>query len=437
MAQLTLMRTPSETALVQAFEAAKASLPGDVESRAQAFEIFNRNGLPHRRVEEFKYTDLRALMREIAPFAATPSATDSAKALAEASAFADVDALQVCFVNGHLVRETVRFDALPEGVEIVPLAEALASGHEWLARLSPVAWAKDNPVYQLNSSFMADGVMLRIAGAVEKPVHLRFVTASNSAVATATRVLVLIEDGASVTLLESHEGSDGAAHQPNDVIELIAGNRTNVHHVRLNGEGDQTLALSTLAVKLGGDAYFNSINVVSGSAVSRHQVFAVLDGENSKAQINGVTMIKAGQHADSTLIVEHAAPHCESRELFKTAIDGDATGVFQGKIIVPHHAQKTDGRMMSAALLLSEGGTMNNKPELEIFADDVQCAHGATCGQLDDDLLFYLMARGLPRKEAESLLVQAFLGEAVEFVENEAARDALIAIVEAWLKARV
>ena len=148
-------------------------------------------------------------------------------------------------------------------------------------------------------------------------------------------------------------------------------------------------------------------------------------------------MIKAGQHADLTLIVEHAAPHCESRELFKTAIDGDATGVFQGKIIVPHHAQKTDGRMMSAALLLSEGGTMNNKPELEIFADDVQCAHGATCGQLDDELLFYLMARGLPRKEAESLLVQAFLGEAVEFVENEAARDALIAIVEAWLKARV
>ena len=133
-------------------------------------------GLPHRRVEEFKYTDLRALMREIAPFAATPSATESAKALAKASAFADVDALQVCFVNGHLVRETVRFDALPEGVEIVPLAEALASGHEWLARLSPVAWAKDNPVYQLNSSFMADGVMLRIAGALSKS---RFICASS------------------------------------------------------------------------------------------------------------------------------------------------------------------------------------------------------------------------------------------------------------------
>ena len=113
-------------------------------------------------------------------------------------------------------------------------------------------------------------------------------------------------------------------------------------------------------------------------------------------------MMKGSQHADTTLVVDHAAPHCESRELFKTVIDGEATGVFQGKIIVRPHAQKTDGRMMSAALLLSEGGAMNNKPELEIFADDVQCAHGATCGQLDEDLLFYLMARGLPRKEAES-----------------------------------
>jgi Fe-S cluster assembly protein SufD len=129
-------------------------------------------------------------------------------------------------------------------------------------------------------------------------------------------------------------------------------------------------------------------------------------------------------------------PHCDSKELFKTVIDDTATGVFQGKIIVRPHAQKTDGRMMSASLLLSDGGTMNNKPELEIFADDVQCAHGATCGQLDEDLLFYLMARGLPRKEAETLMVQAFLGEAVEPVEHEATREALLAVIEGWLKAR-
>ncbi len=436
MADVTLMKTPAETALAQAFESTKSELPGNAESRAQAFEQFYSRGLPHRRVEEFKYTDLRALMREVAPFAGAPSGEETKTALQNAKTLAGIEALEVPFVNGHFVREAVDFHNLPENVEIVPLAEALANGHEWLARLSPVPWANENPVYQLNTSFMADGVMIRVAGPVELPVHLRFVTASASAVATATRVLVVVEEGASVTLLESHESTDGANHQPNDVIELIAGDRTNVQHVRVNAEGDKALALSTLTVKVGGEALFSSINVVAGSAVSRHQVFALLDGENTNLRVNGATMLKGTQHSDSTLVVEHNALHCESRELFKTVIDNEATGVFQGKIIVPHHAQKTDGRMMSAALLLEEGGSMNNKPELEIFADDVQCAHGATCGQLDEDLLFYLMARGLPKKVAESLLVQAFLGEAIEFVENETVREALVGTVEGWLKAR-
>ncbi|WP_262298895.1 Fe-S cluster assembly protein SufD [Microvirga sesbaniae] len=436
MADVTLMKTPAETALAQAFESAKTTLPGTGESRAQAFEQFNSRGLPHRRVEEFKYTDLRTLLREVAPFAGAPSADQARSALEGAKALKGVEALQVPFVNGHFVRDAVDFHGLPENVEIVPMAEALANGHDWLAHLSPVPWANDNPVYQLNTSFMADGVMIRIAGPVATPLHLRFVTAASSAVATATRVLVVVEEDASVTLLETHESTDGANHQPNDVVELIAGDRTNVQHVRVNAEGDKALALSTLAAKIGGDAIFNSINVVAGAATSRHQVFAVLNGENTNLRVNGATMLKGSQHGDSTLVVEHGAPHCESRELFKTVIDNEATGVFQGKIIVPHHAQKTDGRMMSAALLLEEGGSMNNKPELEIFADDVQCAHGATCGQLDEDLLFYLMARGLPKKDAESLLVQAFLGEALEFVENETAREALVETVESWLKAR-
>lgn len=436
MADVTLMKTPAETALVQAFESAKTALPGEAESRAQAFEQFTQRGLPHRRVEEFKYTDLRALLREVAPFAGVPSTDEAKAALANAKALAGIEALQVPFVNGHFVREALDFRGLPENVEIVPLAEALANGHDWLAKLSPVPWANDNPVYQLNTSFMADGVMIRVAGPVEVPVHLRFVTSAASAVATATRVLVVVEEGASVTLLETHESTDGANHQPNDVVEMIAGDRTNVQHVRVNAEGDKALALSTLAAKIGGEAVFNSINVTAGSATSRHQVFAILNGENTNLRVNGATMLKGSQHGDSTLVVEHNALHCESRELFKTVVDNDATGVFQGKIIVPHHAQKTDGRMMSAALLLEEGGSMNNKPELEIFADDVQCAHGATCGQLDEDLLFYLMARGLPKKEAESLLVQAFLGEALEYVENETVRDSLIETVEGWLKAR-
>jgi Fe-S cluster assembly protein SufD len=239
-----------------------------------------------------------------------------------------------------------------------------------------------------------------------------------------------------LTLLESHEGPHGIAYQPNNAVDLIVHNGARVRHTRLNAEGDNALALSTLAAKLGAKTSFDTLNVVTGAGVARHQVFLALIGEHSNANVNGATMLKGKQHADTTLLVDHAAPHCESRELFKTVIDNDATGVFQGKIIVRPHAQKTDGRMMSAALLLADGGTMNNKPELEIFADDVQCGHGATCGALDEDLLFYLMARGLPRPEAESLMVQAFLGEAIEGVEHEPTREALVETVETWLHAR-
>jgi Fe-S cluster assembly protein SufD len=245
-----------------------------------------------------------------------------------------------------------------------------------------------------------------------------------------------VEEAASVTLLESHEGPDGVASQLNDVIEFVVGDRAKVCHVRLNAEGREALALSTLTARLGEAVSFDSLNTVIGGSISRHQVFLTFAGDRSLARINGATMIKDRQHADATLVVTHSGLHCTSRELFKTVIDGEATGVFQGKIIVEPQAQKTDGRMMSAALLLSDSGTMNNKPELEIFADDVLCAHGATSGALDEDLLFYIMARGVPRAEAESLLVQAFLGEAIETVEHESVREALVGTVEEWLRAR-
>src|SRR4051812_28436905 len=438
-AELKVIRTAAEQALIQRFPAVKASLPGGgevVRLRDAAFDIFARRGLPHRRVEEFKYTDLRALMREAAPLAPKPSAADAAAALAQATAFAGVEAVRLALVNGHVSRENSDLDRLPAGVEIAPLAEALASGHPLLAQMSPVAAARDNVVYQLNAAFMSDGAVIRVApgAAVETPVHLRFVNAGPAAIAT--RVLVVVEEGASITLLESHEGPDGVAYQPNGVVEFVVGDHAAVRHVRLNAEGRDALALSTLMARLGAHVSFDTLNVVVGAAVSRHQIYLDYAGEHSTARVNGATMLNGRQHADTTLLVDHAVPHGVSRELFKTALDDEATGVFQGKIVVRPHAQKTDGRMMSAAVLLGEGGTMNNKPELEIFADDVLCAHGATCGDLDEDLLFYLMARGLPKREAENLMVQAFLGEAVELVEHEGVREALVAVVEGWLRAR-
>ncbi|MGL5737110.1 MAG: SufB/SufD family protein, partial [Beijerinckiaceae bacterium] len=159
-------------------------------------------------------------------------------------------------------------------------------------------------------------------------------------------------------------------------------------------------------------------------------------GEGAQLDIGGATLLRGSQHHDVTLVVDHIAPHGESRELYRTVLDDSATGVFQGRINVAKDAQKTDGRMASNALMLSDNATMNNKPELEIFADDVQCAHGATCGALDDELLFYLMARGIPRREAEALMVESFAGAALEAIAHEGLREALMARVTHWLQQR-
>jgi Fe-S cluster assembly protein SufD len=434
---ITIMRTPAETGFGELFERLKGSLPGDVAVREQALAGFAERGLPHRRIEEFHYTDLRALLREAAPLASRPNSVDLAIAFNHARAFAEVAATRLTLVNGY-VADLAEAAAFPDGVEVVSLHDALTQGHDLLGQIGAVPVAGKNPVYQLNTAFMTDGAVIRIpAGAVvAQPIHLRFLNIDTVPFATATRVLVVIGEGASVTILESHEGPDGVAYQVNDVVEIIAGDDAKVAHVRLNAEGRDAFALSTLTAKLGANVAMKSLNVVSGAAISRHQVFSAFAGEGSNLRVDGAAMLNGRQHADSTLLVDHAVPHCESRELFKTVLDGESTGVFQGKIVVRPIAQKTDGKMMSAALLLSDGATMNNKPELEIFADDVVCGHGATCGALDDELLFYIMSRGVPKVQAEQLLIQAFLGEAIETVENEDIHDALVAIVEGWLTAR-
>jgi Fe-S cluster assembly protein SufD len=438
MAEVTPIRTAAETALVDLFPAVKASLPGDARiagEREKAFSQFVKAGLPHRRVEAWKYTDLRALLREAAPLAPAPDAALLREVQDQRDLLAGSGAAEILIVDGHLAGG---LDRLPAGVEAVGLAEALTSGHPLLARMGE-GFGVDDPILALNTAFATDGVVLKVAAGkqVHTPIALRFVRTGATPFASFARVLVVVEDGASLSLVESHELPDGVAHQANTAVEILAGEETRVDHVRLTLRGSGAVDLSSFGVRLGRQAQFNSFALALGASLSRHQVFATFAGEHAKANVSGAALLHGRQHADTTLFIDHAQPHGESRELFKNVLDGDATGVFQGKIVVQQAAQKTDGRMMSQAVLLSDGATMNNKPELEIFADDVQCAHGATCGELDDDLLFYLRARGLPKPEAEALMLQAFVGEAIATVQNEAVRDVLEDAVAAWLRARM
>ncbi|MGI6244910.1 MAG: Fe-S cluster assembly protein SufD [Pseudochelatococcus sp.] len=424
MTEITPIRTQAETQLLGYLREQRPGLPdgdGSVIGRAVAAARLERDGLPNRRVEEWKYTDLRALLREAAAPAARPSESEIAAARARARLFADVAAVRIDFVNGHLAGH----DAAPEGVAVIGLAQALAEAHPALSNLNRVTVAAGNAAYDLNRAFLSDGVVVHVAAGreVAAPLHLRFVNHGTASFATAPRVLVVLDKGAALTVIESHEGD--IAVQPNSVVEFVLDDDARVEHVRVNAEAAQTLALSTVTAAVGARAAFRSVNLHAGAAVVRHQLFIACEGEDARVTLGGVTVIAGGDHADTTLVVDHAVPGGESRELFKTVVGGEARGVFQGKIIVRPDAQKTDGRMMSAALLLSPDATMNNKPELEIWADDVQCAHGATCGELDAELLFYLMARGLPREEAQALLLQAFIGEALELVTDDALRAAM------------
>ncbi len=440
MAGVSVIKTAAETGLAQAFIEARSRLPGGEAvdaQRAAAFDLFAKAGLPHRRVEEWKYTDLRALMREAKPLAAAPDAAAKARAKTAGAMLGDVESRRLVFVDGAFVPELSDTAALEPGLTIKSLAAALAEEDPALsAHLGKLAPAGDVAV-ALNTALMGDGAVVAVApgATIERPLHLIFVASENPA-ATFVRSLAVVQEGARAMLVETHEGPPGSDYQVNAALELFVGDNAHVDHVKIIGEGTQALHVSTLAAAIGARARFNTFTFTTGGAVVRNQLFLNFDGEDTVAGIRGATLVKGKEHADTTLVATHIARGCQSREVFKTVLDGEAHGVFQGRIIVKPGAQKTDAKMMTQALLLSERAEADNKPELEIFADDVQCGHGATAGALDEELKFYLMARGIPAAQAEALLIQAFLGEAVEGIEHAGLREALMEAVAAWLKAR-
>jgi len=437
-AEIRQIRTAAETALAAHFVAARSSLPGSAAIAAlrdEAFHRFERDGLPSRRVEEWKYTDLRALMREAKPLAqAGPLANRRRKD--QARLLASIEARRIVFVNGALVPEFSDLAEPEPGLVVTSMARALASADpSVIARLGKTVPTGDIAV-ALNNAFMRDGAVIEVAPgtALTRPLHLVFFNEGSEPAAVFLRSLVRIGENARVMLVESHEGSVG--NQVNAALELDVGDGAHLDHVKITAEGAGDLHLSSMLAAVGAHARFNAFLFTTGATVVRNQLFVRFQGEGTIAAIRGASLLKGHQHADTTLIADHAVGGCTARELFKAVVDGEAQSIFQGKIIVQPRAQKTDSKMATHALLLSDGAETVNKPELEIFADDVQCGHGATSGNLDADLLFYLRARGIPEKDAQALLIQAFVGEAVEGIEHAGLRDCLMDEVVAWVKAR-
>jgi Fe-S cluster assembly protein SufD len=285
---------------------------------------------------------------------------------------------------------------------------------------------------------MADGVVIRVAADVriERPIQLVFAYCSDWGGAVFARSQVVVGERARLTLLESHECFGAADYQVNSALDLAVGEDAQFDHVKLGSDGDGALHVSTIGATLGSNAQLRDFALTLGGTMVRNQLFVTCAGPGAQIDLRGAGLLHGRQHADTTLVLDHAVGGCRSRELFKAVLEDESRSVFQGKIIVRPKAQKTDARMMTQSLLLSETAETNSKPELEIFADDVQCGHGATCGALDDQLKFYLMARGIPAKEAEALLIKAFIGEAIDGVAHDGAREALAGVVAAKLDGR-
>jgi Fe-S cluster assembly protein SufD len=430
------LRTKAEEALAALYANSRASLPGGEPVRARrnaAFSLFERFGLPHRRVEAWKYTDLRALMRNVAPLAG-PAPAALLAAVAEADPIASLDRAQIVIVNGVFEPELSDLDGI-EGVTVESLAHVLATSPERVGRLVDDG---EDTMIALNTALMQGGVVVTVAPGARpaRPVEIVHLTAGAEPVSVYARTVVTVGEGAVVRIVESHRGSVGVGYQVNVLTELDVADGAAVTWARLQEESEAAQHVTSFVTRLGAKARLDHLAVNSGAALARWQGFVTVAGKDARIGFAGATMLSGAEHGDTTLVLTHAEPHGMSRELFKSAIDGKASGAFQGKIVVAPGAQKTDAKMMAKALLLSDEAEFASKPELEIFADDVQCGHGATSGQLNETELFYLMSRGIPRAEAERLLIEAFLDDAIDALGDEAIAEALKGVVSAWLTRR-
>jgi Fe-S cluster assembly protein SufD len=420
-------RTAAESTFVEQFSAGLGALP--LPEREAAFRTFTAKGLPTRRDEAWHYTDLRQRLTRVAPPAEAPDAAAIAAARAR---LAELPAAttRLVILDGRFI--AALSSQAPEGVKIVSLGEDARAGR---AAAPDLGGAVDG-MLALNGALAQGGCVIKIAPelALTAPIEIRHWMTRGEAKSSVSRVAVEVGAGAQARIVEYFEGA-AAGGQRNVATMLDIGARAGADHTAII-EGETALHVESLVARLGEAARLASFGFVAGGELVRRQIFANIVGEGAAVALCGLSLIAGKRHADTTLVVDHVAPHGESREFFKHIIADEATGVYQGKVVVEPGAQKTDGGMKSQAILLSPGAVMNNKPELEIFADDVICGHGATVGALDRDQLFYLRARGLPEAEAEAMLLEAFGFEAIERVSDEALREILRAKARAWLTAR-
>lgn len=373
----------------------------------QAAERVTVAGLPTRRVESYHYTDLKTLLRAIPPLAQAANEA-SGTALRVPGAYA------LSIVNGAVLNAATA----PEGVKVGKTHGGVLTN-------------RDDVIVNVSNALAKETLSLDLKGTIEQVVQIDHrIEGEAGHVADATKIFVA--DDSSVVILETFSGSD-AAHVGNHATYLALGKNAVVTHVTIDLSGRATSHFATNEYHLADGAQLRTLVIHAGSGLARTHLFPKMEGEGAHADVTGLNLVSDGQHSDITMETTHAVPHTSSQPLFKSITRGRSKSVVQGKLIVARDAQKTDAKFMHQGLMLSDEAEILSKPELEIYADDVVCGHGSTCGKLDEDSLFYLLSRGIPKAEAETMLVRGFIAELIDPIEDEALNEALQGIVDGWL----
>ncbi len=396
--------------------------------RRKAMDRFGALGFPTTRHEDWRYTNVSAITGSVfephAGAAGCLAPEDVATLRLEG-----VETSLLVFVNGLFAPNLSAASAMPDGVRIGSLADAMRTDHTLVEQhLTRHATFADRAFPALNTAFIEDGAFIHVPRGVvvETPIHLLFVTTSaDRAIVTHPRVLVIAEAQSGVTLIEDYAGLGRGAYFTNAVTEIVAGEDATVEHYKIEQEGAEAFHVAARQVHQSRGSRVSSHTVTFGGALVRNDISATLDGENCDCELNGLYVLNGSRHADNHLCVDHAKPHCESHQRFKGVLDDRSHGVFTGRIIVREDAQKTDAKQTNQSLLLSPAASVDTRPQLEILADDVKCTHGATVGQLDDKALFYLRSRGLDEQAARSLMIYAFASERLSEIRIEPLRRRL------------
>lgn len=397
--------------------------------RSAARARFAAVGFPTRRDEEWKYTSTSAI-------AETPFRLADSPAIVSAEQIAPygltgIDHVQLVFVNGRFVPHLSTLRDLPKGVEVASLSDVAAADLDGVkAHLGKYAKIEPNAFVALNTSVLGDGGYVSIPRnvVVDEPIHFVFVSTADESgqpIVSHPRNLIIAGENSQATIVETYIGVDEDVYFTNAVTEVVVAESAVIDHYKVQRESLAAFHVSTTQIELSRASNFRSHAINLGGSLVRNDVNAVLGAEGIECTLNGLYMARGTQLVDNHTSIDHAMPHCDSHELYKGIIDDSGRGVFNGKIFVREDAQKTDAKQTNQALLLSAEAQINTKPQLEIYADDVKCTHGATIGQLSDEALFYLRARGIDKETAQNLLTYAFASDVVSRIRVEPIRAQL------------